>query len=245
MIVSADVKSLEVVVCAFLSQDSVLCDEVRQKVDFHELNKKRFGLPDRVTAKRFKFKLIYGASAFGYANDSDFLGVSTSTNFWQGIIDEYYTKYSGIRNWHTELVKNAIACGIYTSPSGRRYDFPSREVVAKDWYWRPKILNYPVQGLGADLVMIGRISMWNRIKNEGLADKALPIMTVHDSVVFDVVDNKPEVCYNIGRIMKQSVVDIPMNFERLFGTEFNLPLDAELKFGPNLGKLETMNVSNS
>lgn len=240
MIVSADVKSLEVVVCAFLSQDRVLCDEVCQRIDFHDLNKKRFGLPDRVTAKRFKFKLIYGASAFGYANDSDFIDVSTSTNFWQAVIDEYYAKYTGIRTMHIELVKNALSTGLYTSPSGRRYEFPIRDVAAREWYWRPKILNYPVQGLGADLVMIGRISMWNRIKNAGLAGKVLPIMTVHDSVV---VDSPPEMCYTIGKIMKESVVDIPMNFERLFGAEFNLPLDAEIKMGPNLGKMEVMECS--
>src|SRR3990167_11386250 len=229
MLVSADVKSLEVVTCAYLSRDPVLMQEVVDGVDFHSENQKRFGLPDRVTAKRFKFKLIYGSSAYGYATDGDFTNVSRSQNYWQKVIDEYYKKYRGIQQWHQTLVHGALQDGRYCSPTGRTYLYPSREVAAKLWYWRPKILNYPVQGLGADLVMIARISAYRRLKD---IPDCLPVSSVHDSIVFDVPTN---LCYNIGKIMKDSVKDVPENFERLFGVKFDLPLNAEIKYGPTMG----------
>lgn len=236
MLVSADVKSLEVVTCAYLSRDAILMEEVKAGIDFHELNKSRFGLPDRVVAKRFKFKLIYGATAYGYANDSDFFGVSRNQQFWQEIIDEYYKKYKGIKEWHSYLVENAIQTGFFQSPTGRVYTFPKKEVVSKLWFWRPKILNYPVQGLGADLVMIARISAWNRIKNKGLC--ILPVTSVHDSIVFDTTE---ELWYNVGKVLKESVRDVPVNFENLFGKRFDLPLSAEIKVGQNLKETKVVN----
>jgi DNA polymerase I-like protein with 3'-5' exonuclease and polymerase domains len=235
MLISADIKSLEVVTCAYLSQDEILCREVLDGIDFHELNRRRFGLPDRVTAKRFKFKLIYGATAFGYANDSDFIDVSTSQKFWQEVIDEYYNKYRGVRKWHTHLVEKAASSGVYVSPSGRIYKYPIREIIERIWYWRPKILNYPVQGFGADLVMIARVTFWNRLKKQGI--NCLPVSSVHDSIV---VDTSKDLCYNVCKLLRNSVVDVPANFEKLYGERFNLPLNAEIKQGNDMKNMEVV-----
>ena len=57
MLVNGDVKSLEVVVAADRYADSTLQSEIRDKLDLHALNQAKFKLPDRVTAKRFIFKL--------------------------------------------------------------------------------------------------------------------------------------------------------------------------------------------
>jgi hypothetical protein len=57
MLINCDVKSLEVVVAADRYKDSVLTDELIRKLDLHALNQAKFKLPDRVTAKRFIFKL--------------------------------------------------------------------------------------------------------------------------------------------------------------------------------------------
>lgn len=56
MIINADAKQLEVNVAAFLSQDPILLDEVRNRVDIHEENRIRFNLPHRLIAKKFKFR---------------------------------------------------------------------------------------------------------------------------------------------------------------------------------------------
>lgn len=57
MLLNCDIKGLEVVVAAQLSGDKVLGQEIVDKVDTHANNQARFKLPDRVTAKRFIFKL--------------------------------------------------------------------------------------------------------------------------------------------------------------------------------------------
>lgn len=57
MLINVDVKGLEVICAAYLSKDKVLYKELRDGLDIHSDNQAKFGLPDRITAKIFKFKL--------------------------------------------------------------------------------------------------------------------------------------------------------------------------------------------
>lgn len=56
MIINCDVKSLEIVVAAWLSQDPVLIQELNDGVDIHGRNQEAFGLPERVIAKILVFR---------------------------------------------------------------------------------------------------------------------------------------------------------------------------------------------
>jgi len=241
MLIHADVKGLEVVTAAYLSKDPVLCEEIRDGVDIHSENQKRFELPNRVLAKIFKFRLIYGGSAYSYAHDPDFTTVSSSEKYWQDVIDEYYNKYKGIALWHKHLVEEVQTKGRLVMPTGRMFPFPRLEVIKNLAKWRPKILNYPVQGTGADLVAIGRVALRRRIKK-----LELPVLfqsTVHDSIDLDI-DNDVDLCYNICSIVEKAINDIPLNFKRLFGVEFNLPVGCEIGFGPNLKDLTKYDAKN-
>lgn len=148
MLINCDVKSLEVVVAAELSGDPVLQQEIINKVDIHDENRRAFSLgdgkPGRLVAKIFKFRLIYGGSAYSYAHDSDFTGVSSDVKFWQGVIDRYYDKYKGIRKWHDQLLEEVKRNGFITIPSGRFYAF--QPVLKRGmWEWPlTTIKNYPV-----------------------------------------------------------------------------------------------------
>jgi DNA polymerase I-like protein with 3'-5' exonuclease and polymerase domains len=72
MLLNADAKQLEWICATYLSQDKVAIDEINNQVDQHADNQERFGLPSRLIAKTFVFRLIYGGSAFSYANDPNF-----------------------------------------------------------------------------------------------------------------------------------------------------------------------------
>jgi DNA polymerase-1 len=217
-----------------LSQDNILCREVRDKLDFHQLNQDRFGLPDRVTAKRFKFKILYGSSAYGYSHDSDFTHVSTSEKFWQRIIDEYYDKYQGIRKWHSKLIDTAMRDGQLEIPSGRI--FPIEPDYKKREPWPHTIIkNYPVQGFGADLVLLARLQARKLLRESGL--EALLISTIHESIVADCPEKN---VMEVGRILNQSVEDVPRLCRQVFGYEFSLPLTAELQYGPNKKDMQVL-----
>lgn len=239
MLLQADAKALEWVCASYLSQDKVAYDEIWNNVDQHTDNQTRFGLPSRLIAKTFVFRLIYGGSAYSYANDTNFTDVSNSESFWQNVIDEFYNKYTGLGQWHKDIVAKAMRDRKLTMPTGRVYNYEPEVKYGKVKWPRTKILNYPVQGLGADLMAIARVSLANRLK--GMKDVKL-INTVHDSII---VDFNNKVCDNISivRLVDKCFTDIPTNFKKLFGVEFNLPMRVECQVGPNWGNMEIINVN--
>jgi DNA polymerase-1 len=236
MLINCDVKGLEVVVAAELSGDKVLRKEIIDKVDIHDTNRVAFrlgeGKPGRLVAKIFKFRLIYGGSAYSYANDPDFTGVSSSQKFWQQVIDDYYTKYSGIKQWHDKLLDIVKRDGYLTIPSGRFYAFTPEFRQSWDggaWKWPLTcIKNYPVQGFGADLVMLARIEAVRLLKESGLEYKF--VGTIHDSLV---IDTPAENCYTISMLLKKAVESVPDLCRKHFGYDFSLPLTCEVQVGPN------------
>lgn len=226
MIVSVDASALEWLVCAYLSGDPIAHEEITNEVDQHTENQKRFGLPSRLIAKTFVFRLIYGGSAYSYANDPDFISVSKSEKFWQKVIDEFYTKYSGIAKWHTALMSEATTSGKLRMPTGRLFNFTSTQRNG-DLVWpRTCILNYPVQGTAADLMSIARVSFFRRFKAAKLT--GVLISTIHDSIVVDVPNDEVEaVCILFEEVFR----DIPLNYKRIFDSEFPLPCRCEVSFG--------------
>lgn len=162
------------------------------------------------------------------------MGVSSSERFWQNIIDEYYAKYTGIRKWHNELIDTAIRQGRLDIPSGRFY--PITPDYSKKNPWPHTIIkNYPVQGFGADLVMLARLQARKLLKEHGLL--SLLISTVHDSILADCPDDEVEV---VARLLKQAVEDVPKLCKQVFGYAFSLPLTAEVQYGPNKKDMKTI-----
>jgi DNA polymerase I-like protein with 3'-5' exonuclease and polymerase domains len=228
MLVNVDASALEWICASYLSKDETAFKEITARVDQHTANQERFGLPSRLIAKTFVFRLIYGGSAYSYANDPDFYDVSSSEKFWQGVIDEFYTKYKGIGQWHTDLMSEATTTGMLRMPTGRIYNFSSTQ-RRNDLVWpRTKILNYPVQGLGADLMTIARVSAYRRFKQAKI--EGVFISTIHDSIVADVATHEVE---RTCKLFLDVFKDIPANFQRVFGVEFNLPTRAEVSYGMN------------
>lgn len=221
MLISADVKGLEVVTAAWLSNDKTLREEICNGVDIHSNNQRDFLLPDRLTAKRFKFKMIYGGTAGGFTTDPDLKVTGFTKPEWEAVIENYYAKYRGIREWHNEIIDIVLSTGFLEIPSGRIYDY--RELLKEpDWYYLPKIKNYPVQGFGADIVKIARISLFNRWKPE----YGKLCNTIHDSIV---IDTPKEMVYNISILFKEVFKDLPTNLSKQYQINWDLPIEVELK----------------
>ena len=234
---NADARGLEWVGINFFAQDPVGMEEIIGKVDQHTLNAERFGLPERRIAKIFVFRLIYGGSAWAYVYDPDFNWISKDPKYWQRVIDAFYDKYKGIQRQHIVWVQQATLNGQLVMPTGRFYPF---ERDAKGNWPRTKILNYPVQGLGHDLMAIARVSFKRRLDSADFSDIRNDIKlvsTVHDSIV---VDTRPEHIGRISNCLESVFRDIPRNFERLFGVVFNLPLEVEIKVGNDLFNMEEL-----
>lgn len=194
-----------------------------------------FGFKERRDAKFFKFRLLYGTSAYGFVHDPLFIPISSSEKYWQEVIDIYYDKYNGIRKWHNELIDTAIRNGQLEIPSGRI--FPITPDYKKREPWPHTIIkNYPVQGFGADLVMLARLQAHKLLRkfivDAGVTGSMTPVLisTIHDSIVADCPLKYVEA---VGHILNQAVEDVPRLCKQVFGYEVSLPLTAEVQYGPN------------
>ena len=121
------------------------------------------------------------------------------------------------------------------SPLGREWDIPLLNSYGKiNW---TQFTNYPVQGTGADVMMIARISFWNRVKKLKLP--VTLVQTVHDNIVVDVPDNLTEV---VAKLFMEVFRDLQENIRRLFGYTWVVPLACEVKVGYNQKDMKKLDI---
>lgn len=233
-------KGLEVVGAAYLSHDKVLCEEVISGFDFHEDNRVRFNLPDRRTAKFCKFRILYGGTEYGFSADPDFTHISSDPKFWKRVIDQYYSKYSGLHLWHTKIVQEATTTGKISIPTGRIFLFEPYKGNGGVKWPIASIKNYPVQALGADLVSLARVRSGALFRKKKL--KSLLVSTVHDSIVADCPSEEVD---EVAHILSQSIEEIPKMFEDLWKIPFDLPVTSEIETGMNLKDMEAYVLQNA
>lgn len=175
------------------------------------------------------FRLIYGGSAYSYANDPDFAECKMNEKQWQKVIDEFYSKYKGLADWHIKIVQDVTRTGKLVMPTGREYEYRPTQKRGEMVWPRTTILNYPVQGLGADIMAIARVALWTRLRALGLPEVKM-VNTVHDSIILDAPTEHTDL---LAGMMLDVFEAVPRNFEKLFGAEFNLPMKAEVQVGMN------------
>jgi DNA polymerase I-like protein with 3'-5' exonuclease and polymerase domains len=140
----------------------------------------------------------------------------------------------GLRDWHTKILDQAKRDRKLVMPTGRVYNYEPEIKYGKAVWPRTRILNYPVQGLGADLMSIARVSLRNRLKEK---KGVLLVNTVHDSIILDF---DPKIWDNnsIVSLVDKCFNDVPTNFKKMFGQDFNLPMRVECEVGPDWGNME-------
>lgn len=242
MLIEVDAKGLEWVCAVYLSGDKVGREELSKGIDQHADNQTTLGLPTRHLAKIFLFRTIYcdelTGGAFSFSNDPGFTPVSSSVRWWQSKIDGFFTKYSGLAKWHESLLKEVGSTGIWTSPTGRIYQFNKKSNYQGDLVWpKTQIYNYPVQGLGAELMAIVRVSLTRRIRALNL--QSYLVLTVHDSILIDALQNElGQICTLIAAVF----ADVSQNFVRLFDVPFDVPLVGEIKVGEDWGHMKPIDM---
>ena len=163
----------------------------------------------RRRAKAVNFGLAYGQSAFGL---SQTLGISRSES--KEIIDNYFEKFPGIKNYMTETVAFAREHGyIETIMKRRRYlrDINSKNQTVRSQAERNAI-NSPIQGSAADMIKLAMIHIYDEMLHRNLKSKML--LQVHDELVFDVhKTEQDELRALVEDKMKHALPDLPVPVE--------------------------------
>ena len=230
MLLQCDASQLEWRVALELSNDLVGIAEIIGGDDTHANNQKAFDLPSRLIAKIFLFRTIFRGSGWAFANDADFMHVSSSADFWDGMNEKFYKKYHGLDRQHKVWMQTVAAGKAIEGPLGRSWKLE----MGRDRYGNLKLplnqlVNLPVQGTGADIMTFARISAYKRIKKANIPCDF--ISTVHDSIV---VDTREPYLQPIAKIFDDVFRDIPKNIKTIFGYDWKVPMACESKYGPNM-----------
>lgn len=156
--------------------------------------------------------------------------VSKDPKFWDDIGEKFYSKYYGIDKKHNEWKDQVVNGQIITIPSGREWlitmGYGNYGEVKIPW---TVLTNYPNQGLGADVMMLVRLSLYRRIKASKRDIKF--ISTVHDDIKFDCrkqdVQFVVDTCYQV-------FDDLLDNIKRCWKYEWAVPMTCECYAGMNM-----------
>jgi len=222
VLVDADYSQIELRLLAHIANDPVMLRAFENNEDIHTVTASQvFDVPvtevtplHRFRAKAVNFGIVYGISAFSLAND---IGVTPKEA--KVYIENYLNKYSGVREYMTEIVKSAKELGYVSTLFGRRRYLP--ELKSHNFNTRSfgerVALNMPIQGTAADIMKIAMNNVWERLKTGGL--KARLILQVHDELIVECPEDEAD------------AVSAVLRSEMENAAKLSVPLIAETRAG--------------
>ena len=156
--------------------------------------------------------------------------VSSDPSFWDGMNEKFYKKYNQLDTTHHKWKDVVMAGKPLVGPLGRSWTVPIgrnyRGEIKVPWN---ALTNFPVQGTGADVMMLVRLAAHKRINDAAIECDF--ISTVHDSIVIDTREKHLE---QIRDLMDGVFADIPAIIHKTFGYTWQCPMACESKYGPNM-----------
>jgi DNA polymerase-1 len=216
VLMSVDYSQIEMRIMAHLSGDAGLIEAFRSGEDLHRFVGSRvFGVPPeevtpemRAKVKAMSYGLAYGLSAFGLSKQ---LGISTEEA--RGLMDEYFARFGGVRDYLRDVVAEARSTGFTETIFGRRRYLPD---LTSDNRQRREMaermaLNAPIQGSAADIIKVAMLRVDRALKEAQARSRML--LQVHDELVLEVTaDERDAVEELVRREMGSAVpMSVPLD----------------------------------
>ncbi len=194
-LMTADYSQIEMRIMADASADEGLIEAFMEGEDLHNSVAARvFGVDEsdvdpemRRRIKAMSYGLAYGLSAFGLAQQ-----LRISPNEAQDLMDEYFTRFGGVRDYLAGVVVEARQRGYTETMFGRRRYLPDlnhdnrqrREMAER------MALNAPIQGTAADIVKVAMLNVDRALREQSLSSRML--LQVHDELVLEVAPGEAQ-----------------------------------------------------
>ena len=223
VLVDADYSQIELRVLACVADDPAMQEAFRSGEDFHTHTAAKIFHTDpqevtpelRRRAKAVNFGIVYGISEFSLAKD-------LSVSRWEArdIIEEYLTRFPGVRAYMTEIVEQGRALGYVSTLRGRRR--PVRDLTASNRNLRAAAeriaLNAPIQGTAADIMKAAMLRVERALAKDHPSARML--LQIHDELIVECPQEEAEtVCALLTREMAAAAAGLPV------------PMPAEAGFG--------------
>jgi len=226
-LLTADYSQIEMRIMSHLSKDERLIEAFKSGEDLHStVASLVFGVkpadvdPEmRRQIKAMSYGLAYGLSSYGLAQQLDL-----SPGDAAALMDKYYERFGGIRDYLKSVVKEAATKGYTETILGRRRYLPdlTSDIRARREVAERMALNAPIQGSAADIIKVAMISVISRIKREGLKSRML--LQVHDELICEVAKGEEETLSTLIREEMGGAFDlsVPLDVNIGIGTSWDL-----------------------
>ena len=188
LLIDADYSQIELRLLAHISGDAELICAFQEGADIHtrtaaamfHVEEKAVDSDMRRQAKVVNFGVIYGMGAFALAGN---LGIPQSEA--KRFIADYFTLYSGVKDWSTRLIEEARERGYVENIFGRRRSLPDLRSANRQLREGTEriAVNTPIQGSAADLIKLAMLKIDARLDGD-LAGLQM-ISQVHDELLFE------------------------------------------------------------
>jgi len=223
-ILSADYSQIELRLLAHFSKDKALLEAFAADRDIHSFVASQiYDVPlEDVTSemrsrcKAVNFGIIYGQGAFGLSRS---IGISRAEA--KKFIDDYFARYSSIRQFMDECVTRARQTGYAETILHRRrkiQNLNSNNGNKRSQAERLAV-NTVVQGSAADLIKLAMIAIQQKIDAENLPVSML--LQIHDELLFELpAAEADEHAEWIAELMTGAI-------------KLDVPLKVDINHGPN------------
>jgi DNA polymerase-1 len=227
VMLAADYSQIELRLAAHMADVPQLKAAFSEGVDIHNMTAQElFGEVNRDTrasAKTINFAILYGISRWGLAGR-----LSITADEAQAMIDRYFDRFPGIRNYIHETLNKVRDTGFTTTLFGRKTHFPG--IKSKVQHERQgaerAAVNAPIQGTSADIIKRAMARMCPALQKEGLGSTRM-LMQVHDELVFEVPEADVERAGAVIRRVMEGAAEPAV--------KLSVPLGVDIGSGPNWG----------
>ena len=222
VILSADYSQIELRVLAHITQDDSLKEAFIHGQDIHTATaRKVFGVEAkevtdlmRRQAKAVNFGIVYGISDYGLSQSLNITRKEAKL-----FIDDYLASFPGVKQYMSDIVKDAKANGyVETLLNRRRYipDITSRNFNLRSFAERTA-MNTPIQGSAADIIKLAMVEFDKQIQHTSY--KAKLLLQVHDELIFEVPKSEvEEFSLFVEDIMEHALdLDVPLKVDSNYG----------------------------
>ncbi|HEU4962305.1 MAG TPA: DNA polymerase I [Bacilli bacterium] len=221
-ILAADYSQIELRILAHVAGDENMIDafvhdqdiHTRTAADIFEVEPEAVDSNMRRAAKAVNFGIVYGISDFGLSQNLN-IPRKQAAQF----IESYFTKFSGVKRWMEEIVKQARNDGYVTTLLGRKRYLP--DITASNFNIRSfaerTAMNTPIQGTAADIIKKAMVNIADALQRENLRTRML--LQVHDELIFEAPEEELDALHELVRREMEQVVML------------SVPLKADINIG--------------
>lgn len=235
---SADYKSQELVLPAYMSNEEIWIDAIKNNKDLHRItasavfkkSPEEITKDERKKAKGLSFSLLYGGGSYSIANA---FGIALDEA--QELVDGFYGGLPNLSRWFdTQLQFARVHMYTNTLYGRRRYlpwlHDPNRKMQS---YGERSVRSHNIQGTAADIMRMSIARYYNRIEsNKDLEKDFILMSSIHDELNWSVNPDRLQemieyahdiMIWKLHNISPDKLLKIDITIGPDWGTQIPLP----------------------